>query len=92
MPFIHFLFLKCRFSNKYTVHVCVTAQASSGNVIVIYLFTQLLLWDLSCHMLSQEESLLLTSSEIRFRHCFFLVSLRIAKTVWNTCRLTHSRL
>jgi len=35
MSFIYFLFLNCRLSNKYTFHVHVTAQASSGNMIVI---------------------------------------------------------
>jgi len=49
MPFIHVLFLNCHFRNKYVFHVHVTAQASSGNVSVIYLFIRLLSWDLSCH-------------------------------------------
>jgi len=51
MPLIYTLFLKCRFRNKYDFHVHVTAQASSGNVIVIYQFIRLLLWVLGCHLL-----------------------------------------
>jgi len=35
MPFIHFLSLNCRFTNKYAFHVHAIAQASSGNVITI---------------------------------------------------------
>jgi len=31
--------------------VDVTAKASSGNVVVILLFTRLLAWKLSCHFL-----------------------------------------
>jgi len=41
MSFIHVLFLNCCFSNEYVFHVHVTAQASSGNVIVIYRFIRL---------------------------------------------------
>jgi len=51
MPFIYFLFLNCRFSNKHAFHVHVTAQVSSGNVIVISLFITLLAWKLSYHFL-----------------------------------------
>jgi len=57
MPFIYFLFLNYRFSNNYTFHVHVTAQVSSGNVIVISLFIRLLTWKLSCHFLVQQEPL-----------------------------------
>jgi len=39
IPFIHDLFSNYRFSNKYIFLFHVTEQASSGNVIVIYLFT-----------------------------------------------------
>ena len=35
IPFIHVLFLNCRFSNKLVFHVHVNAQAWLGNVIVI---------------------------------------------------------
>jgi len=55
MSFIYFLFLNCHFSNKYAFHVHVTAQASSGYVIVILLFIRLLAWKLSCHFLVYEE-------------------------------------
>jgi len=51
MPFIYFLFLKRRFSNKYAFHVHVTAQVSPGNVIVISPFIRLLGRKLSCHFL-----------------------------------------
>jgi len=51
MPFIYFLFLNYRFSNKYAFHVHVTAQDSSGNVIVISLFIRLLAGKLRCHFL-----------------------------------------
>jgi len=50
-PFIYFLIFDCRFSNKYAFHVHVTAQPSTGNVIVISLFITLLAWKLSCHFL-----------------------------------------
>jgi len=43
--------LNCRFSIKYAFHVYVTAQASSGNVIVIVLYIRFLAWKLSCHFL-----------------------------------------
>ena len=36
MPFIHVLFLNCRFSNKNVFRIHANAQASLGNVIVIY--------------------------------------------------------
>jgi len=51
MSFIYFLFLNCRFSSKYAFHVDVTAQASSGNVIVTLQFIRLLAWKLSCRFL-----------------------------------------
>jgi len=43
--------LDCCFRNKYAFHVHVTAQASSGNLIVIFLFIRLPAWKLSCHFL-----------------------------------------
>jgi len=52
-----FLFLKCSISHKYTFHVHVTAQASSGNVIVLSQFIMVLSWDISCHCLVWEESI-----------------------------------
>jgi len=55
MSFICFLFLNCRFSNKYAFHVHVIVQASSENVIVIVLFIRLLAWKLCCHFLVYEE-------------------------------------
>jgi len=45
--------LNIRFSNKYAFHVHVTAQVSSGNVIVISLFIRLLARKLCCHFLVQ---------------------------------------
>jgi len=54
MSSIYFLFLNCRFSNKYALHVHVTAQAWSGNLIVILLFIRLLAWKLCCHFLVEE--------------------------------------
>jgi len=42
MSFIYFLVLNYHFSNKYAFHVHVTAQAASGNMIVILLFIRLL--------------------------------------------------
>ena len=79
------LFLTRRYSNKYGFHVHVTAQASSGNVIVIKLFIRHLLCDyIEPSLLSVRKNiLLLTRSGIRFRHCFFS-DLRISKTVLNT--------
>jgi len=46
MPFIYFLFLNCRFSSKNAFHVHVTAQFSSGNVIVILYSFQTLIVDI----------------------------------------------
>jgi len=55
-------------------------------VNVICLCTRLLSWDLSCHYCHSLKItvLLLIRSRKRFRHCFFLILLKIAKTVSNT--------
>jgi len=52
-----FFILICRFSyvNAFHAHVTAGAKALSGNVVVSYLVTRLLSWDLSCHLLVQEE-------------------------------------
>jgi len=40
-PFINFLFLNCRFSNKHTLQIYLTAP---GNVTVVRLFIKLVFW------------------------------------------------
>jgi len=57
MPFIYFLFVNCRFSNKYAFHVHVSVQLLFVNVIGISLFIRLLAWQLSCHFVVYGEPL-----------------------------------
>jgi len=81
-----FLFLNCRFSYKCAFEVNVTAQALSGNAIVIYLLARLLSWDLSCHFLAQEP-FYCTSNQVEDTFqtsLFFLILMRTAQVVSTT--------
>jgi len=86
MSFICCLFFSCRFSNKNYFHVHVTAQASSGNVIVILLFIRLPTWTLSCHFLTVRRTILpLSNSE--YVSYIVISSVLVSETASNTIAL-----
>jgi len=76
--FIHFFFWNC------FLCTCNCTNFFSGNVIAIYLFSRILSWNLSCYLLVLWRTAV-TSYPVRnkFQTLFFLISLRIIKTVAN---------
>jgi len=75
MPFIHVLFLNCRFSNKYDRHLAFYLSLIVGHEVSLPSLRRTVLF--------------LTRSGMRFRHCSSLISLGIAKTVANA-RAQHA--